>query len=290
MSSLSRISVITPSYNQAQFLEQTIQSVLGQCYDNLEYIVMDGGSTDGSVDIIRRYAGSLAHWQSQPDKGQADAINQGMARATGDILCWLNSDDFYLPGTLHYIANRLKEADLVYGNCWSFGEGGGRCLINVPPTFNKRQLLLEDFIVQPSSFWKRDLWEKTGALNPQASFTLDWDWFIRATEHGRFLHVPRILSAYRFHAAHKSQAGNQRRRKEIIGVINRYSPADIQQAYAFADRNYEKLGSFMNWKLRAVGRGVKNPEKIARALTPTLWNLPGGLVLDEVISAYKMLR
>ena len=118
MTVLPRITVVTPSFNQAPFLEQTILSVLGQCYPNLEYIVMDGGSTDGSREIIERYAPQLAYWQSQPDGGQAAAINAGFARATGEILCWLNSDDYFLPGALHRIArhvrcaNRRARADL----------------------------------------------------------------------------------------------------------------------------------------------------------------------------------
>ena len=121
---LPRITVVTPSFNQAAFLETTIRSVLGQCYPNLEYLVMDGGSSDGSVEIIRRFESDLAHWVSARDGGQAAAINAAFARATGDILCWLNSDDFFLPGTLHRVAQWLGKGgggpELVYGACLFF--------------------------------------------------------------------------------------------------------------------------------------------------------------------------
>lgn len=119
-SSPPKISVITPSYNQAQFVEATLQSVLDQNYPNLEYIVIDGGSTDGSAEIIERYADQLTYWVSEKDSGQSQAINKGLRRATGDILCWLNSDDTFLPGTLAFVAEQLADGSgtsAIVGDC-----------------------------------------------------------------------------------------------------------------------------------------------------------------------------
>ena len=154
---LPRITVVTPSFNQAAFLEQTILSVLGQCYPNLENLVMDGGSNDGSRAIIERHAPQLAHWQSQPDGGQAAAINAGFARATGDILCWLNSDDYFLPGTLHRIARafgtRASEPALIYGSCLFFREGAApSAKILTAKPFDAARLRMTAYIIQPSAF------------------------------------------------------------------------------------------------------------------------------------------
>src|SRR5579862_6186863 len=154
-----KITVVTPSFRQAQFLETTILSVLGQCYPNLEYIIMDGGSDDGSVAIIESYASQLAYWQSKRDAGQADAINQGFARATGDILCWLNSDDFFLPGTLRTIARELgpfcNDPALLFGNCMYFREADGSARILRARRHSPEFLRETDCIYQPSSFWTR---------------------------------------------------------------------------------------------------------------------------------------
>src|SRR5204863_8863247 len=123
-----KITIVTPSYNQGRCLEQTILSVIGQQYPNLEYIIMDGGSTDESVEIIKKYERHLAHWESEKDRGQAHAINKGFALATGTIFGWVNSDDFYLPGTLPFVADQLnpRKPEFLFGNCLHFVDGGQR--------------------------------------------------------------------------------------------------------------------------------------------------------------------
>ena len=173
---MTLVSIITPSYNQAKYLEQTILSVLDQDYPTIEYIVMDGASTDGSVDIIRKYADKLAYWESVKDKGQADAINKGFARATGEIIAWLNSDDYYLPGTVSAavkIFEQNPDVVLVYGNMLAVDANG--------QTFNTltyKQLTLEDLlsfqiIGQPAVFMRRSALQKTSGLDFSFHFLLD---------------------------------------------------------------------------------------------------------------------
>ena len=270
--------MVTPSCNQAAFLETTIQSVLGQRYPNLEYIIMDGGSTDGSVEIIRRYESELAHWVSARDGGQSAAVNAGFARATGDILCWLNSDDFYLPGTLHRVASLLggarNEPSLLYGACLFFQEEGRGAKVVRPQAHDLAALRMTDYIIQPSSFWTRRLWEKTGPLDEALAYAFDWDWFLRATAHGQFALCPEILSAYRHHAAHKSGSGGVQRREEILAVVRRHgTPADLA-CYEFALRNLAALERRAALAGRVSGVAGRAGRLFAQALAPRFWKLP----------------
>jgi hypothetical protein len=232
---LPKISVVTPSLNQGQFLEDTILSVLGQLYPRLEYFVMDGGSRDQSVEIIRRYESSLAGWVSEPDSGQPQAINKGFAKASGDILAWVNSDDLLMPGTLNHVAEwyrrSAKEPSLLYGGCLFYREPSGTgCGCTARP-FCREDLLKEDFIYQPSAFWTRSLWEQTGPLNESLHFTFDWEWFIRASLKGAFESSNRCLSLYRIHSQHKTGSAGIVRDREILELITRFAPRDVQALF-----------------------------------------------------------
>ncbi|MFA7345426.1 MAG: glycosyltransferase family 2 protein [Terrimicrobiaceae bacterium] len=283
MNSLPKISVVTPSYNQGVFLEQTMLSVLGQVYPNLEYIVVDGGSNDGSVEIIKRYEDNLAWWVSGKDGGQAEAINKGFARATGDILCWLNSDDFFLPGTLLAIAGELAAGhDLVYGDCISFSDLGKRCVINRPPVYDRELLGLVDYIVQPSSFWTRSLWSKTGPLNTALHYAFDWEWFLRASGFGKFHKCERILSAYRFHASHKSSTGGERRTEEIFSVAEKQGGEKAGRHYRFVREHLAVLRCHENLCTRLRGRGLSKYEPVARWFFPSLRSLPEGCDFQKI--------
>ncbi len=223
-----KISVITPSYNQGKFLEQTILSVISQCYPNLEYIIMDGGSTDESVEIIKKYEQHITYWQSKPDNGQAGAINEGFKHATGDILCWLNSDDMYMPGIFDRIAaifaNTSKPA-IVFGNCLHFNEHSSKTRGSDVVGDDARHILsLYDYIIQPSSFWNRAAWLATGALEESMHFAFDWDWFIRAQNTGvQFVPVQDYLSIYRIHESHKTGTGGDKRNEELKKIVSRYN-------------------------------------------------------------------
>lgn len=221
------VSIVTPSYNQTRFLEETILSVLNQDYPNLEYIIMDGGSTDDSVDIIRRYQDRLAYWVSEPDNGQVDAINRGFARASGDILAWLNSDDTYEPGAIRAVAETFA-ADpgvrLVYGEGWYINTAGARirpCGF-VRSTFANTYIYNKDPILQQAAFWRRDLWDEVGPLDESLYWVFDWDWFIRAHRTTSFCYLPRFLANYRVHPLAKTRSKDIKRRKEQSHITKKY--------------------------------------------------------------------
>ncbi len=224
---LPRITIVTPSFNQAAYLEAAICSVLEQDYPNLEYIICDGGSTDGSVDIIRRYASHLAHWTSAPDGGPAAAINSGFALASGDLLGWLNADDLYLPGALHAAAEAFAahpEADLVYGEGWYIDEAGERiepCRF-VRRRFIRRYLVNRDPILQPAAFWRRNLWQQVGPLDTTLRWVFDWEWFIRAYTVGTFHYIPRDLAYYRVQPQALTRTGGLARQLEHGRITRRY--------------------------------------------------------------------
>lgn len=290
--SLPRITVVTPSFNQASFLETTILSVLGQCYSNLEYMVMDGGSKDGSVEIIRRYEAQLAHWTSGPDGGQSAAINTAFARATGDILCWVNSDDFLLPGTLlrvaRHFADRTAEPLLVYGSCLFFEDRGKRAKVVRARMFDPAVLRLSAFIIQPSAFWTKALWEKAGSLDQSLSFAFDWDWFIRASAVGSFAACDEILSAYRLHAAHKSGSGGEKRRHEIVDVVRRHGTEAHAAAYEHIDRHWPALERQRALCDSLRKKGVPGAASIARLVVPV--SEPPGITAEERALCEGMLH
>jgi glycosyltransferase involved in cell wall biosynthesis len=204
---LPLVTVITPSYNQAQYLEETICSVLSQDYPHLEYIIVDGGSTDGSQEIIRKYADRLAWWVSEKDSGQADAINKGFARATGEIVAWLNSDDLYRPGAIAAAVAELvrhPECGMVFGDVVSIDAGGQPFNIMTFGDWGLEDLLQFRIIGQPAVFLRRAVLERAGYLDLSYNLVLDIELWMRVAQQAPIQHVPKRWAAARFHATAKN--------------------------------------------------------------------------------------
>ena len=257
MGYLPKISIVTPSFNQGQFLEQTILSVLGQNYPNLEYIIIDGGSSDNSVDVIKKYADKFAYWVSEPDNGQSHAINKGFQIATGDILCWLNSDDMFMPGILNYLAISmpLDQAIVLSGNCLHYSESQSDGVTSqgshIVQNFREFDLLNIDFLTQPSTFWTRKVWDSVGKLNENLHFVFDWEWFIRAKiAKVSFISVDKTLSLYRQHDAHKTGAGGELRQQEIIDLYLHFG--ETENAFVYKNILIDK--QVLNTKTAALVR------------------------------------
>jgi glycosyltransferase involved in cell wall biosynthesis len=270
------ISIVVPTLNQARFIEQTLASIVGQCWPRTEIIVIDGGSTDGTHEIVRRYP--VAHFISEKDSGQAEAINKGMKLAKGDVLAWLNSDDYYLPLTFRRAVAALGDTTqpkLVYGGCLLWYEQEKRAREMRPEPFRREDLAVSSVLFQPTAFWTRSLWEKTGPLDETKHFVLDWDWWLRASLLGEFKNIPDCQAVFRFHEQHKTGSGSPRRTEEILGIVEKEaSPEWIAAFHAVAARlpslaytweRFAKNGYYRIHKLRHIDLFLRHGEKVNAA-------------------------
>ena len=223
MSDQPLVSIITPSFNQARYIEATIQSVLGQDYPRIEYIVIDGGSSDGTVDLLKKYDHKLAYWVSEKDKGQTDAINKGFARATGDILAWINSDDTYEPGAIAAAVKYLQEhpeAGMVYADC-NFINEDGRVIGRFGSAQTDYRLLRQGYvhIPQQTMFFRADLWKQVGPLDPSFYFAMDYDLWTRIAARSPIQYLPgQVWANFRLHTSGKTIAADDRCWPEMIRV------------------------------------------------------------------------
>lgn len=240
---MTKVSIITPSYNQGQFLEETIQSVLNQEHKNIEYIIIDGGSTDNSVDVIKKYESSIDYWVSEKDDGQADAINKGLKKASGDLVCWVNSDDILYPNFVSRMVALFEDPslDFIYGDVEQ-GETydnkkvrKGRAI-----SFSKMLKTYEVPVPQQASMWRKSLMDRIGYLDPKWNVLLDREFFMRIFRNAKTLYVPEVFGFFRNHEDSKSVALAEKWTHELPKLhdeifkdnIYKLNPAQLKAAKA----------------------------------------------------------
>ena len=273
MKKFSKISIITPSYNQDQFLEETILSVLSQDYPNLEYIIIDGGSTDNSIDIIKKYNKRITYWVSEPDDGQADAINKGFHKATGDILHWLNSDDVLLKGALNLVNDffiQNPEIDCVMGDLKIIDPTGKfLTLIKAVPFHFNSALYTTGLVPQPSTLFTRKAWRKTGNLDISFTYQFDYEYFLRMSKAGvKFSLLRKPIAQFRLHPDSKTISKyNDLFFKSILTIQDRYLPESLKKI-KFKEKYLKLLKLFYKiriFTIRAFLRGDFIPYRAKRA-------------------------
>jgi glycosyltransferase involved in cell wall biosynthesis len=272
------ITIVTPSYNQSRYLEQTIRSVLEQDYPSIEYFVIDGGSTDSSVDIIRRYENQLSGWVSEKDRGQADAINKGFQRAGGELIAWLNSDDTYPPGAIRKAIETFQkhpEAGMVYGNVLSIDENSQPFNLQTFKPYNLAGLMAFNIISQPAVFMRRSVLEQAGHLDLDYHLLLDHHLWLRMAALAPMVYIPETLAAARYHAEAKNLARTADFGREAFKIVD-WMRADPALAPIFEgnrrrilagahrlDAFYLLDGGFYGASLRAYGRAFRCRPSVA---------------------------
>lgn len=254
-----RVSLVTPCYNSAATIERAIRSVLNQEDASVEYIIVDGGSSDGTVDVISRYADRLAYWVSEPDRGQTHAINKGFARATGQVLGWLNADDELEPGVLTVVKEffRQDEGDVVCGAC-RYLEAEGREWVRLVTQRDLAVMNVNDPIHQPSCFWRRDLHDRVGGLDESLHYGMDWDLWLRFAQAGaRFGTTDQVLSRYHMTGTNKTSVGGDERNRELYELTCRYNKG--------ASRLLAELAYRVMWPLKRARR--REPQWFFRPCT-----------------------
>jgi len=285
--SLPRISIVMPSLNQAQFIEEAIRSVLLQGYDDLEFIIMDGGSTDGTIDIIKKYEPWLSFWVSERDHGQSDALNKGFNRSTGDILAWLNSDDIYCMGALRSVGRCYQlhpETGLLYGDSEVIDANGAVTDRIKGQEADLESLLVRNVIPQPSAFFSRTAFEKSGGINTDLHFIMDYELWLRMMMQGiRSYYISQLLSQFRWYQVSKSGSYSTQFGYEYLSFVEKL----------FRDRQNDRL---IKTKLKAFhyaftmimacnGRGADDDD-ILRAFV--LWTQHLEQYLDDYLKDPKL--
>ena len=282
------LAIVTPSYNTGRYIGDAVRSVLTQDYPHVDYVVMDGGSTDGTVEVLRSF-GPRLQWVSQKDAGQSDAINRGFARTRGDVLGWLNSDDTYAPGAFRAVAEVFAanpDVDVVYGDATytdHLGKHVADCL-HVEPYSRQRLFDYTDFIVQPATFFRRRIFEKVGRVDVSIHWAMDYDLWLRMAAAGaKFYYLRRVLAQFRWLADNKTATGGHRRLDEIARILRRHGRP--LPAY----NTLERCNLFRQDALEAAARGrwgeaarqlggvartlLRSPRATGSLLSPQTWRI-----------------
>jgi glycosyltransferase involved in cell wall biosynthesis len=245
------VSIVTPSYNQVDFLEATIRSVLKQDYPNVEYGVVDGGSTDASLEIIKRYEDQIDWWVSEPDQGQADAINKGMSRVQGDIVAWINSDDLYMPGAIDKAVKAFRKNDpsLVFGDAITIDALGRPIKYLEFGDSGFSELIRFQMICQPAVFVKKTVWDEVGGLDRTYQYMLDYHLWLRIAEKHDMEHIAHPLAASRYHQEAKNFANAAEFSDEIFRV-ERWMRENPQVATYYRENKRQITGGAYNLSAR----------------------------------------
>lgn len=248
------VSLITPCYNGMPYLRAAIDSVLDQDYPHIEYLVMDGGSTDGTVELLREF-GARVRWVSEKDQGQADALARGFEQTSGTILGWLNADDVLKPGAIRHVVETFRahpEVALIYGNADFIAANGqtiGPCTVVEPPS-RHRLLHYGDYIIQPAAFFTRAAYQAVGGLDKSLNWTMDWDLWIRLTQRFTMLQIETDLASYRWLGSNKTAEGGFARLQEVAAVARRYGCNGLPAYFRLEQARLFALRARLSWKQR----------------------------------------
>jgi glycosyltransferase involved in cell wall biosynthesis len=281
-----KISVVIPTLNQGKYIEQTLQSIIDQQYQNTEILVIDGGSSDNTVEIIKKFNHKITYWVSEPDKGQSDAICKGLQKATGDILCWINSDDYYMPGAFERISDffnlHTEKPTVLTGHSKFIQDNGGIVwepkssnVTDVQPLELTSEKLLYCWnysLSQPSTFWNRKTIEQVGLPNVGLRFTMDLDFWIKMLQHNtRFYFTPTVLSCFRYHSESKTMNLKTVQRTELFQLGEKYLSADKSRKYHRALKLYFESKQFF---IQADRLSRSNRKESFKLLRTGIKNMP----------------
>jgi glycosyltransferase involved in cell wall biosynthesis len=264
-----RISIITPSYNQAQYIEKTILSVLNQNYSNLEYIIIDGGSTDDTIDIIKKYESKISYWVSEKDNGQSHALNKGFSTATGDIIAWINSDDWYEKNIFNEVARQFAnpEVQVLLGSCMLCYDSNTKAPVLIKPRkYNFQSMLIywKDYFIpaQPSIFFSGKALRKAGLLDESLNYAMDMDLWLRLARENSIVTTDTLFSYYLVHDASKTGMGFDKFMPEWKSVAWKYlKKATLKEKLFF----YGNYGQYLLRYLKNAFKARAHRLKPARA-------------------------